>query len=150
MATGLVLSSLMYTILSGMKEGIDSLTETGQVEGRQVDRRTLLVLYKECVALETALTSTAYLSEASLESHMTHINTNISKFKAISQSLGNVEKLAILQVNRLELSGAISTIESIHQKVSTEDSIDTYKARFSELQNFFQSLENVLERVIPY
>jgi len=150
MATGLVLSGLMYTILSEMKEGIESLTAAGKVEGRQVNRRTLLALYKECVTLETTFTSTAYLSEASLESHMTHINTHISRFKAISQSLGNVEKLAILQVNRLELSGAISTIESTHQKVSTEDSLDIYKARFSELQNFFQSLENVLEQIIPY
>lgn len=101
-------------------------------------------------ALGTAFTSSAYITDDTIECHMMHISDHIAKFKGISSSLGNTEKIAILRTNSIELSGADSLVESIHQKVSTQDPLEMYKAHFSNLQNFFQSLENVLEQIIPY
>ncbi len=150
MTTGLTLSNMMYELLRGIMTGAGALMQTGQAEQRQLNKRSLLALYKECVALETALTSTAYLTHEVMEAHMGHISNHIAKFSRISQSLGNLEKLAILQADSFELNAAVSTIEDIHSRVSTEDSIDHYKAHFSELQNFFQSLANVLELIISY
>jgi len=150
MTTGLTLSNRMYELLRGITTGAGALLQTGQAEQRNLNKRALLALYKECVAIETALTSTAYMTNDVLESHMGHIGNHIAKFSMISQSLGNLEKLAILQVDSFELTAAVSTIEDIHGRVSTEDTLDHYKAHFSELQNFFQSLANVLELILSY
>jgi len=150
MTTGLTLSNMMYELLRGITTGAGALLETGQPEQRNLNKRALLALYKECVAIETSLTSTAYMTHEVLESHMGHIGNHISKFSRISQSLGNLEKIAILQADSFELNAAVATIEDIHGRVSTEDTLDHYKAHFSELQNFFQSLANVLELIISY